>query len=308
MLDRLTGMRVFVRVAATGGFSSAARSLGISQAMATRHVVAIEERLGVKLLQRTTRSVTLTEAGRRYLESCERILLEIDEADEAATADRVETRGLLRLAVPLAFGTREIAPLLADFVKLHPAVTIDLGLSDRIVDLVDEGWDLAVRIGQLKESSLVARRLAACRIVLCGSPAYLATRGTPRSIADLARHECLGYTLPTPAAADRWLFGRGGEVAVPVPVKLRANNGDALLVAALAGLGLIYQPTFILGHDIRAGNLIALTLDRPYREDVAVHAVLPPGRNPPAKVRAFVDFLALRFWPQPTWDRGLPVD
>lgn len=305
MLDRLTGMRVFVRVATLGGFSAAARALGMSQAMATRHVLSIEERLGVKLLQRTTRSVTPTEAGRRYLDSCERILVEIEEAEEAAAADRIETRGMLRLAVPLAFGTREIAPLMAGFVRRHPAVTIDLGLSDRIVDLVDEGWDLAVRIGQLKDSSLVARRLAPCRLALCATPDYLAAHGTPRRIADLAAHRCLGYTLPTPATADRWLFGRDGGIAVPVAVVLRANNGDALLAAALAGMGLIYQPTFILAPDIRAGTLVPLTLDEPVIETLAVHAVLPPGRNPPGKVRAFVDFLALRFWPEPPWDRGL---
>ncbi|MDQ0472469.1 LysR family transcriptional regulator [Labrys wisconsinensis] len=305
MLDRVLGMQVFARVAALGGFSAAARVLGMSQTMATKHVAALEERLGVKLFHRTTRRVTLTEAGRRYLEFCERILVEMDEAEQAAAADRVEPRGLLRLAVPVSFGVREIAPLLADFTRLHPQVSVELGLNDRVVDLVEEGWDLAVRIGLLRDSSLVARRLAPCRIILCATPAYLRAHGTPRTIADLAGHDCLGYTLPTPATADRWVFGETADIVVPVTTRLRANNGDALLAAALAGQGLIYQPTFILGDDIRAGRLVPLALDHPVRSKLAVHALMPPGRNPPAKVRAFVDFLALRFWPEAPWDRGL---
>ena len=170
MLDRITSMQGFVRVATLGGFSAAARNLGLSQTMVTKHVVALEERLGVKLFRRTTRTVTLTEAGRRYLESCERILAEIEEAEQAAVADHLEPRGLLRLAVPVVFGNREIAPLLADFAKLNPAVSIDLGLNDRVVDLVEEGWDMAVRIGALKDSTLIARRIAACRVVQCASP------------------------------------------------------------------------------------------------------------------------------------------
>src|SRR4051794_13548933 len=286
-------MQVFVRVASLGGFSAAARSLGVSQTMATKHVVAIEVRLGVKLFARSTRSVTLTEAGRRYLESCERILAEIAEAEDEAAADRVEPRGRLRLAVPLAFGVGEIAPLIADFLRLHPQLSVELGLNDRVVDLVDEGWDLAVRIGQLKESSLVVRRLAPCRLVLCAAPSYLAARGVPKSVGDLAHHDCLGYTLPTPAAADRWTFGAANEVTVPIGPRLVANNGDALRAAALAGLGLIYQPTFILGDAVRAGTLVPISLDQPPSELAGVFAVFPSGRNPPAKVRAFVDFLAL---------------
>lgn len=307
MLDRITGMEVFGKVAALGGFSAAARALGMSQTMATKHVVALEDRLGVKLFHRTTRSVTLTEAGRRYREACERILSEIDDAEAIAAADRIEARGVLRLAGPLSFGMREIAPLVGAFASLHPAVTFDLGLSDRVVDLVDEGFDLAIRIGRLKDSSLVARRLAPCRLAVCGAPAYLAARGRPTTVAELARHDCLGYTLPTAASAERWLFGAEGEVAVPVAGPLRANNGDALRAAALAGLGLVYETTFTLGDDIRAGRLEVLPLDHPTRRSLAVHAVMPPGRNPPAKVRAFVEFLALRWWPEPPWDRELDL-
>jgi len=307
VLDRITSMQAFVRVATLGGFSAAARSLSLSQTMATKHVVALEERLGVKLFRRTTRSVTPTEAGRRYLESCERILAEIEDAEEAAVADHLELRGQLKLAVPVVFGTREIAPLLGDFARLHPAVTIDLGFNDRVVDLVDEGWDMAVRIGILKDSTLTARRLAPCHIVQCASPDYLARRGTPYRIADLASHDCLSYTLPGPAAAERWLLGENGEVSVPIQPKLKANNGDALRAAAVAGLGIISQPTFIVGDDIRAGRLVLLRLEHPPMRGLGVHAVMPPGRNPPAKVKAFAEFLALRFWPEPLWDRDLAL-
>lgn len=307
MLDRVTSMKVFARVAAMGGFSAAARALGLSQTMATRHVGALEERLGVMLFHRTTRRLTLTEAGRRYLAACERLLTGIEEAEAAATADRVEPRGTLRLNVPLSFGAREIAPALAAFTRAHPAVSVDLGLGDRVVDLVDEGWDVAVRIGVLADSGLLARRLAPCRTLVCAAPAYLAERGTPHTLADLGGHNCMGYTLPSAIGADHWAFGRDGAEVVRVAGNLRASNGDALVAAALAGQGLIYQPTFLVGDAVRDGHLVALRLDQPTYGLLAVHAVLPFGRHPPAKVRAFIDFLARRFGSEPSWDRGLPA-
>ncbi|WP_262268094.1 LysR family transcriptional regulator [Microvirga yunnanensis] len=304
MLDRVTGMQVFVRVATLGSFSAAARALHLSQTMVTKHVAALEDRLGVKLLHRSTRKLALTEAGRSYLAACERILAEIEEADASASLDRVEPRGMLRLNVPLTFGFRQVVPALAEFSRLYPAVSFDLGLADRYVDLVEEGWDLAVRIGRLKDSSLVVRRLAACRTVVCASPAYLAAHGTPRTLEDLARHNCLGYTLPSAIGASRWTFGIDGAVVMPIQGNLRANNGDALLAAAVAGQGLIYQPTFIVGDSLRAGDLVPVLRDYPTYEP-AIHAVLPSGRQAPAKVRAFVAFLAERFGPEPEWDRDL---
>ena len=184
--------------------------------MGAKHVGAIEARLGVKLFHRSTRRLTLTEAGRSYLEACERILADIEEAEALAARDRVEPRGTLRLNVPLSFGVREVASALADFARAYPAVSVDLGLNDRYVDLVDEGWDMAVRIGKLADSRLVARRLAPCRTMVCAAPAYLAAHGTPRTVADLAGHNCMGYTLPSAIGADRWAFGPDGEVVVPV--------------------------------------------------------------------------------------------
>ena len=211
MLDRFTGMQVLARVAALGSFSAAARALGISQTMATKHIDAIEDRLGARLFHRTTRRLTLTEAGQGYLQAAERILAEIEEAEGAAAAAVTEPRGTLRLNLPLAFGLRQAVPAIADFAGLYPALTIDIGLTDRFIDLVEEGWDLALRIGQLRDSSLVARKLAPIRTVLCAAPAYLERHGRPATLADLAGHNCLGYTLPTPASAERWRFGRDGD-------------------------------------------------------------------------------------------------
>jgi len=304
MPDRLTGLEVFAKVATAGSLSAAGRAMGLSQTMVTKHLAALEARLGAKLFHRTTRRLSLTDAGRSYLDSCERILAEIEAAEAAVAADRLEPRGLLRLNVPLAFGVRQIAPRLAAFARFHPHVTIELGLNDRQVDLAEEGWDLAIRIGNLRDSSLVARRLAACRITVCASPAYLAAHGTPRTVTDLAQHNCLGYTLAQ-AGSHRWMMGRRSEISVPISGNLRANNGDALLAAAIAGQGIVQQPTFIVADALRSGELVRIALDHPPTEQLAVHAVYLPDRQPPAKVRAFIDFLASEFAPEPPWDHGL---
>jgi DNA-binding transcriptional LysR family regulator len=305
MLDRLTSLEVFAKVAAIGSLSGAARAMGRSQTMVTKHLAALEGRLGIRLFHRTTRRLSITEAGRNYLETSERILAEMEAADAAVAAERVEPRGLLRINVPVVFGTRQIAPLLGEFAERYPKVTLELGLNDRLVDLAEEGWDLAIRIGKLSDSSMVARRLAPNRLVVCAAPAYLARHGKPHSVADLASHNCLGYTLSQQASAAEWLFGAEGEIRVQVNGNLRANNGDALRAATLSGLGLARQPTFIIADDLRAGTLVALPLDQPQVQSSAVHAVYLPDRRPPAKVRAFIDFLAARFSPEPPWDHGL---
>lgn len=304
MLDRLTGLEVFVKVAAAGNLSAAARAMGLSQTMVTKHMAALETRLGVKLFHRTTRRLSITEAGRSYLEASERILAEIEAANASVAADRVEPRGLLRLNAPVAFGTRQIAPLLAEFSERHPLITVELGLNDRLVDLAEEGWDLAIRIGNLANSSLIARRIAPCRVVVCAAPSYLKARGRPLTVSGLSAHNCLGYTLSQQTAADRWAFGARAEVSVRVAGNLRANNGDALRAAAIAGQGLIYQPTFIVADDLRAGTLVAVNLDQPTVELGGIYAVFLPDRDPPAKVRAFIDFIATRFTPVPPWDSG----
>jgi len=305
MLDRLTGLETFTKVAATGSFSAAGRVMGLSQTMVTKHIAALEARLGVRLLHRSTRKLTLTEAGRSYLDSSERILAEMEAADAAVSADRIEPRGMLRLNAPIAFGTSYIAPLLGEFAKLHPQVGIDLGLNDRLVDLVEEGWDLAIRIGNLGDSRLTARRIGSCRSVICAAPSYLAAHGTPRTVADLAQHNCLGYTLSMLVGVNHWAFGAKGEITIDISGDLRANSGDALRSAAVAGQGVIYQPSFIVAPDLRAGRLLLLEFDHPPMEFGGIYGVYAPGRNPPAKVRAFLDFLVARFGSNPPWERDL---
>jgi len=303
MLDRVTGMQVYARVAALGSLSAAARALGMSQTMATKHVAEIESRLGVKLLHRTTRRMTLTEAGRNYLEAVERILGEIDDAEAVASADAAEVRGTLRINVPVSFGIRELAPLVPEFAASHPRLYVELGFNDRYIDLIEEGWDLVIRIGHLTDSTMVARRLAPCRMMICAAPSYLARRGTPRTVADLAQHNCLGYTLSAKAGIGRWHFGRDGRVSVPVGGSVKANNGDALIIAAIAGAGIVYQPSFLTRPAVEAGVLVPLTLDHDLVELDGVFAAYPANRQPPAKVRAFVDFLAGEYAPGAPWDR-----
>jgi DNA-binding transcriptional LysR family regulator len=306
MLDRIAGLEVFAKIAAVGSLSGAARALDMSQTMATKHMAAMEDRLGVKLLHRTTRKVTLSEAGRRYLESAERILAEFAEADALAAAERLEVTGTLRVNAPVSFGVREIVPLVSELSRLHPALTVELGLSDRTVDLVEEGWDVAIRIGRIEDETLMARKLARCRLLVAASPAYLRDHPAPQAITDLAAHNCLGYTLSTSVGPYRWRFDAAGVVSVPVTGNFHANNGDALVAAALAGHGIVYQPTFLIGDDIRAGRLVPIMLDHPPMELPGVFAVYAANRRPPAKVRAFIDFLVAGFAPEPRWDRELP--
>ena len=302
MLDRVTGMQVFARVAALGSLSAAARALGMSQTMATKHIAAIEVRLGVKLLHRTTRRLSLTEAGRGYLEAAERILGEIDEAEADAAAASHEVGGMLRISVPVSFGIRQIGPLLPDLLSRHPALSVDLGLNDRYVDLIEEGFDLAVRIGRLQDSTMIARRLAPCSVLVCAAPAYLARHGRPATVAELGRHACLIYTLSRSADPDVWAFGPKGEVRAAVGGTLRANNGDALVAAAIAGQGLVSGPAFMLVDAIGDGRLVVLDLDHQPTPLDGVFAVYPANRRPPAKVRAFIDHMIAVYSPAPPWE------
>ncbi len=303
MLDRITGMRVFARAASAGSLSAAARHLGMSPAMATKHVDALESRLGVKLFHRSTRRLTLTEAGGQYLEACQRILPEIDEIEASVASQRIEASGLLRMNVPLSFGTRYIAPLIPDFSRRHPAVKVELGLTDSRIDLLDGGWDLAIRIGWLEDSPLQARRLADCPLLICAAPRYLDERGVPRSVADLTQHNCLGYSLSSLASGTLWAFGRNGDVRVAVSGDLIANNGEALLAAAIGGQGIIYQPQFIVAPALRSGELVALELDRPCVGLGGIHVVYPPDRRPPAKVRVMIDYLVEAIGERQPWTR-----
>ncbi|MEZ5855158.1 MAG: LysR substrate-binding domain-containing protein [Hyphomicrobiaceae bacterium] len=294
MLDRITGMQVFARVAALGSLSAAARALGMSQTMATKHIAALEQRLGTKLLHRTTRRLTLTEVGRGYLAAVERILSDIEETDANAAKEAVEVRGTLRLNAPVSFGIRVLAPLLSDLARHCPDLVVDLGLNDRYVDLIEEGWDLAIRIGRMSESTMVARRLSPCPLIVCAAPSYLARRGRPKQIADLQQHSCLGYTLSRSVGVERWAFGDDGKAQVRISGVLKANNGDVLVAAAVAGLGIVYQPYFLVAQEIENGALEPLRLDHPAIELDGIYAIYPSDRRPPAKVRAAVEFFADR--------------
>ena len=294
-MDRITSMRVFVRAASAGSLSAAARHLGMSPAMAAKHVNALEARLGVKLFHRTTRRLSLTEAGSNYLEACQRILPEIDEAEAVAASQRVKATGLLRMNVPLSFGERFVAPLIPAFSHRHPEVKVELGLSDAQVDLLAGSWDLAIRIGRLSDSNLQARRLGDSAMLVCAAPSYLDQRGVPRRVAELTQHNCLSYTLSPMQDARTWAFGPDGEIRVPISGDLLANNGNALLAAAVGGQGIIYQPHFIVGEALDADRLVALELDQPVIELGGIHVLYPPDRRPPAKVRVMIDYLAEAF-------------
>lgn len=299
-LDLLAGMAVFARVVDAGGISAAARGMGLSKSAVSKQVSGLEDRLGARLLQRTTRRMSLTEAGASFLEHCRRVVIEAEAAENAVGALQGEPRGVLRVNAPMTFGTMHLAAMLPDFLARHPLVTVDLALNDRVVDLLEEGYDVAVRIGRLADSSLVARRLAPARRVMVAAPSYLDRRGRPAALTDLTDHDVLCYSYVP--AAEEWRFdGPAGEESVRVNGRLRANNGEILLAACLAGSGIAALPTFISGPSLRAGSLVRV-LPHLERTDFAIHAVWPTARHLSAKVRAFVDFLAERFGPVPYWD------
>lgn len=291
MLDRLTGMRVFMAAAQAGSLSAAARQLGLSPAMASKHINALEARLGVKLLHRSTRRLSLSEAGSQYLDACQRILPEIDEVEALVVSQRIIASGLLRMNVPLSFGSRQLAPLLPEFSRRYPQVRVELGLSDAQHDLLAGNWDMAVRIGRLADSRLQGRQVGNCRMLLCAAPDYLDRRGVPRRISELTRHNCLSYTLSGMQDGRHWAFGRNGEYRIKISGDLLANNGDALLAAAVRGQGIIYQPDFIVAEAVQSGALQALELDRPLVELGGIHVLYPADRQPPAKVRVMIDYL-----------------
>jgi DNA-binding transcriptional LysR family regulator len=301
MLDRITGMQVFSRAAQTGSLSAAARQLSISPGMATKHLDALEKRLGVRLCHRSTRKLSLTEPGQQYLDLCSRLLPELDEVETMIASQRVDATGLLRLNAPLSFGVRYVAPLISAVAEPNPRVTVDLGLNDRIVDLVDEGWDLTIRVGRLKDSRLVSRKLADSSMIVCAAPIYWARRGRPKLWAELKDHNCLGSYISAVARPDEWLFGEHRDQRVAVKGTMRANNGNALVKAAAAGLGVLYEPEFIVAEAIARGELEAVTLDAAAANLGGIHLIYLPDRSPPAKVRVMIDFLVAAFNPCPPW-------
>lgn len=300
-MGRLEDMEIFARVVEAESFTGAAERLGLAKSLVSRRLNRLEERLGTRLIARTTRRLALTEAGRAFYERARRLLEETAEAEATAMATAVGLRGRLRIAAPMSFGQVHLAPAISRFLADHPEVGIDVDLNDRFVDLVGEGYALAIRIGRLKDSSLVARKLAPARMVLCASPDYIARHGKPKTPADLTHHDCLLYT--NRAAGDVWRFRSGGKTTSPqVRARVAANNGDFLARAAIAGLGMVLLPTFIVFEALAKGELEAIPCGEPL-DDSAIHAVLPAGRQPPLLVRRFVDFLVETFGPEPYWDK-----
>ena len=301
-MDDIIRMVVFARVVEARSFSEAARRLGLSKSLVSKHVTRLEKSVGARLLNRTTRAMSLTEAGAIFYEHCARIVEEIGEARLAVGRFDSVARGTLRISASVAFGTLHIAPALPAFLARHPEVRVDMSIGDRLVDLAEEGFDVAVRIAREPSPNLVARRLAAVNRKIVATPEYFARHGVPETPAELSRHNCLTYTHFNPQ--DVWrLRGPGGDIAVPIAGNLRLNDDEALSAAVLGGLGVALLPTFIIGRDLQEGRLTAVLSDYVPSER-HIHAVYLPNRHLPAKVRAFIDFLVERFSPDPYWDRG----
>jgi DNA-binding transcriptional LysR family regulator len=292
-MDRLTSMSVFVKAAETGSFAAAAAQLRLSSPMVGKHVRFLEERLGARLLNRTTRRQSLTEIGRAYYERCKLVLAEAEAADALAQDLRVVPRGLLRVNAPVSFGASSLVPVLARYLRQYSEVNVELTLNDRLVDLTEEGYDAVIRIGSLVDSSLIARPLAPYRLVACASPAYLAEHGVPRRPEDLGRHECLGFAYWV--LRDEWQFTNAeGLHSVRVHSRLSINSAQALRAAALEGLGVTMQPECMVKEDLAAGRLERVLPD--YEAPMRPISILfAPDRRPTPKLRSFIDFLAASF-------------
>lgn len=293
-MDRLSEMQAFVAVVDQGGFTGAADRLAVSKSAVSKQVSALEARLGARLLNRTTRRVSATEIGLLYYDRARQVIEDAGEADALVAAHQDSPRGLLKVSAPVSFGMRHLSPVVSRFLCDYADVSIDLALDDRRVDLIEGGFDLAIRIGTLEDSALMARKLATTPVCFVASPDYLARNGTPRTVEDLARHSLLKYTFATTNYMLH-LKARGGEQRpVRATGRLAANNGDILFDAAIAGLGIILTPTFFLGDAVDQGKLELLLQDCP-QEPATIYAVYPPGRYIQPKTRVFIDYLVEHF-------------
>ncbi len=299
-MTEIEDMRAFVEVVEAGGFSRAADRLGVSKSIVSRRIARLEAELGARLLSRTTRGVSPSEAGLEFKGRAERILQELREAEDAVAQRSGDVAGRLRVSVPLGFGVRHIAPVLTELLSRHKRLSIEAVYTDRMVDLIAERFDAAVRIGELQDSTLVARRIAPIRAALVASPAYLAEHGRPKTPEDLTAHECLVYTGTR--QPQQWRFRAGKRWAsVRVEGRIHSDNGDALANAAIGGLGITVLPTFLIASAIEGGALEPLLIDYPLPE-AGLYFVRPPGAHVAAKVRALLDAMVERFGGEPDWD------
>lgn len=294
MMEHLSDIAVFVHVVKTGSFTAAADALGLSQGAVSKSVGRLEERFGTRLLNRSTRKLSLTETGSRLYERGKRALVELEEAEAEVASLQMEPRGILRVSAPTAFGALYLAPLLPEFLEHHPALTFDLQLDDRETDIVAEGFDCAIRIRALGDSTLVAKKLAPCRQVICAAPEYLRRHGTPKTPEDLKRHPVLIYTYRD--GLGEWtLRGPDGKTTkIETSARLSSNSGFALTQAAINGFGIVVPPKFYIAKDLDEGKLVAILDDYTVLPSLNIYVVYPERRYLSPKVRAFVDFLSKR--------------
>ena len=293
-MDRLSEMEAFIGVVEQGGFTGAADKLGLSKSAVSKHVSALETRLGARLLNRTTRRVSPTEIGLLYYERARQVLANAQEADALVTAHQETPRGTLRISAPVSFGLRHVSPAIADFLLEYPDITVDVSLDDRFVELVAAGYDAAIRIGALQDSSLMAKKIGETTPILAASPDYLKRHGQPERVEDLADHQLLHYAFLATGNFWRFTTKTGEERQIRTGGRLAANNGDVLLDAAKRGLGIALSPSFFLCDELNSGDLVQILEDHP-QAPMGIHIVYPPGRYVQPKTRAFLDFFAARF-------------
>ena len=303
-MDKFADIEAFTAVVEAGTFSAAGERLEIAKSVVSRRISQLERRLGSRLLHRTTRRLALTDTGKNFYQRAVQILADLDDAEQSVTEETTELRGSLKLAAPLSFGLMHLSDAITDFLKEHPAIELNLDLNDRNINLVEEGFDMAVRIGELKDSTLVARRLGTARIVTCASRTYLERYGKPTHPDELHQHIGLQYSNIN--YKQQWCYQtpEGKTIHAQPQIRIRANNGEALVAAASAGLGITTGPTFILSKHIKEGSLDTI-LNEYQRPSVGIHAVYPPGRLMPRRIQVFSDFLAGRYGDPPYWDDGL---
>jgi DNA-binding transcriptional LysR family regulator len=302
-MDRFRLMQTFVRVTEVGSFSAAARSMRLSKAVVSKYIGLLEEQLSVRLFNRTTRQIRLTAEGKDYLQRCKMILADLEEAERSVKDLHAAPSGLLRISAPMSFGIYHLASAIAEFMAIWPDIEIDLDMNDRFVDVLAEGFDLAIRGGEMVDSSLIARRLAPLRAVLCASPLYFSEHGEPKTPDDIVKHNCIAYSYSR--SGDNWHFqSANGDVVVSVKSRIRVNSGDAIRQIVLQGQGLAILPTFLVGQDLLDGTLKKTLCEYPIKE-AGLFALYHHNRHLSAKVRVFVDFLAKRYGKKPYWDHEI---